>query len=285
MSNIDLTQVTSWARPLKAARRTQGLEDNHKEPSRSWVAKMLLAEHSPIRLKEYEWVWHSIKQWITVHLVRHFIGCEKFVHSQRQDRRELEVPRDELPQGSENDMMMCANAQALINISRKRLCSCASAETRAKWQEVKDAMWEQDPIMASRMVPECQYRGFCPEFFKDNCGYFMSKPYIRQRLDYCCKCDPQKWAKIADSDFWISDNGVIISEEQHENLKSDEYVFFKDSPTDYRMMGTVILTKIGERVTPVAHLMCRAFGAKWAHELKNSNPFDLSLQNVGDNES
>jgi len=67
MSNIDLTQVTSWARPLKAARRTQGLEDNHNEPSRSWVAKMLLAEHSPIRLKEYEWVWYSIKQWVTVH--------------------------------------------------------------------------------------------------------------------------------------------------------------------------------------------------------------------------
>lgn len=281
MSGLDLTQVTSWARPLKAARRTQGLEDNHKEPSRSWVAKMLLAEHSPIRLKEYEWVWHSIKQWITTHYVRHFLGCEKFVHSQRQDRRELEVPRDELPQGSENDMMMCANAQALINISRKRLCSCASAETRAKWQEVKDAMWKQDPIMASRMVPECQYRGFCPEFSKDNCGYFMSDAYIKERLDYCSKCLPQEWAKIKDSDYWISNNGVIITSEQHDELSGDDYVFFKDSPIKYRIMGTVVMTKIDDKsCMPVAHLICMAFGLKWAHELKNSNPFDLSIPNI-----
>lgn len=281
---MDITQVTKWSRALKAARRTQGKEDNGKEPSKSWVAKMLLAEHSPIRLVEYEWVWKSIKQWVTVHLVRHFLGCEKFVHSQRQDRRELEVPRDELPQGAENDMMMSANAQALINISRKRLCSCASPETRAKWQEVKDAMWEIDPIMASRMVPECQYRGFCPEFMKDNCGFYMSQAYILQRLDYCSKCQPQKWAKIGDSCFWISDNGVVINEEQHEKLTDDTYVFFKESPVKYRKSGSVIFVQIGSEYYPVAHIMCRSFGVKWAHELKNSNPFDLSLTNVCMNE-
>lgn len=65
-----------------------------------------------------------------MHFVRHHEGCEKFIHSQREDRRNLGIPRDELPQGSFNDMDMVANAQALINISRKRLCSCASPETR-----------------------------------------------------------------------------------------------------------------------------------------------------------
>lgn len=44
---------------------------------------MLLAEHSPIRLVEYEWTWGQIPQWVTVHFVRHHIGCEKFVHTQR----------------------------------------------------------------------------------------------------------------------------------------------------------------------------------------------------------
>lgn len=63
----ELIRVTNWSRALKAARRTQGKEDNNKTPSRSWVAKMLLAEHSPIRLVEFEWVWPSIKQWVTVH--------------------------------------------------------------------------------------------------------------------------------------------------------------------------------------------------------------------------
>ena len=52
-----------------------------------------------------------------MHFARHHEGCEKFVHTQRGDRRKLDVPRDELPQGSLNDMDMVANAQALINIS------------------------------------------------------------------------------------------------------------------------------------------------------------------------
>jgi thymidylate synthase ThyX len=63
-------------------------------------------------------------------LVRHHEGCEKFVHSQREDKRVLGVPRDELPQGTLNDMDMTCNAQAFMNISRKRLCSRASKETR-----------------------------------------------------------------------------------------------------------------------------------------------------------
>lgn len=81
-----LTQVTPWKRVLNAARRTIGKESLDREPSDSWKAKILLAEHSPIRLLEYEWTWKNIMQWVTTHLVRHHEGCEKFVHSQRGDR-------------------------------------------------------------------------------------------------------------------------------------------------------------------------------------------------------
>lgn len=283
---IDLTTVTTWSRALKAARRTQGKDDNHKSPSRTWVAKMLLAEHSPIRLVEYEWVWPSIKQWVTVHLVRHFLGVEKFVHSQRSDRRELDVPRDELPQGSENDMMMAANAQALINISRKRLCSCASPETRAKWQEVKDALWESDPVMASRMVPECQYRGFCPEFMKNNCGYFMSDAYVKQRLDYCSKCEDQQWAPISDGRYMLSSNGVILTAEQHSAkvLDSGEYVFFKDSPITYTYFQGDIYAIIDDSMTSLRPLIVASFLHKSPKHLyvKNRNIFDMSLDNISD---
>ena len=66
---------------------------------------MLLAEHSPIRLLEYDWSWGEIRQWVTAHLVRHHEGCEKFVHTQRGDRRKIledygVETRDELPQGA-----------------------------------------------------------------------------------------------------------------------------------------------------------------------------------------
>ena len=189
MSEISkLEQVTSWKRVLNAARRTIGKEPLDKEPSDSWKAKMLLAEHSPIRLLEYDWSWNTIKQWVTAHLVRHHEGCEKFVHSQRGDRRaileEYNVSsRDELPQGALNDMDMSANAQALINISRKRLCNCASKETREAWQQVKEAIKEVDPILADKMVPECLYRGFCTEFMSP-CGYSKTKKYQEDLHNY-----------------------------------------------------------------------------------------------------
>lgn len=176
MSKVSrMERVTLWKRALNAARRTIGKEPLDKEPSDSWKAKMLLAEHSPIRLVEFEWTWNGIKQWVTTHIVRHHEGCEKMVHSQRGDRRAIleeygVETRDQLPQGAVNDMDMTANAQALINISRKRLCSCASPETRAAWKQVQEAIREIDPIMAEKMVPECIYRGFCPEFI-NSCGY------------------------------------------------------------------------------------------------------------------
>lgn len=173
---VRLDQVTSWKRALNAARRTIGKAPLAKDPSKSWEAKMLLAEHSPIRLVEFDWTWKDIMQWVTTHLVRHHEGCEKFVHSQRGDRRVLPAPRNELPQGAPNDMDMTANAQAIINISRKRLCSCASKETREAWKQVVEAIREVDPVLADKCVPECLYRGFCPEFMNP-CGYSKTKKF------------------------------------------------------------------------------------------------------------
>ena len=180
---VRLDQVTSWKRALNAARRTIGKEPLAKEPSKSWEAKMLLAEHSPIRLVEFDWTWKDIMQWVTTHLVRHHEGCEKFVHSQREDRRVLPIPRNELPQGALNDMDMTANAQAIINISRKRLCSCASKETREAWKQVVEAIREVDPVLADKCVPECLYRGFCPEFMNP-CGYSKTKKFEEDLQKY-----------------------------------------------------------------------------------------------------
>lgn len=175
--------TANWIRVVNAARRTVGKEPINKEPSDKFKKKVLLAEHSPIRLLEYDWTWEDIKQWVTVHLVRHHEGCEKFVHSQREDRRELSIPRDQLPQGSLNDMDMTCNAQAFINISRKRLCSCASRETREAWKLVIERLKEEDPMLASVCVPECIYRGFCPEIDRC-CGYVNTEDYKKRLQEY-----------------------------------------------------------------------------------------------------
>jgi hypothetical protein len=178
-----MEQVTTWQRVLNAARRTIGRKPLEKEPTDSWKAKILLAEHSPIRLLEFDWTWEKIRQWVTAHLVRHHEGCEKFVHSQRGDRRELPCERDRLPQGARNDMDMTANAQALISISRKRCCMCASKETREAWNLVKEEIAKENPILAGKMVRECVYRGFCPEWMS-NCKYCYSPAYWLELKNY-----------------------------------------------------------------------------------------------------
>lgn len=195
----------NWRRVLNAARRTWGKKPLDKEPSDKFKKKILLAEHSPIRLLEYDFTIENLRQWITVHLVRHHEGCEKFVHSQRQDinpevevitKRLIEVLREEgllregwkerdyMFQGEGNDMDMTCNAQAFINISRKRLCmGCASPETRLAWNLVIDALREVDPILAEKCAPECIYRGFCPETDRC-CGYVNTDAYQERLKEY-----------------------------------------------------------------------------------------------------
>lgn len=180
--NIVAKMATTWARALRLARVTIGKADIGKEPSDEWKSRMLLSEHSPIRAVEYDIDIDGVRQWVTVHIARHHEGVEKFVHSQREDRRVLDCSRDELPQGTLNDMTLIANAQGLINISRKRLCNCASKETRECWEGVKDAVAIVDPIMASKMVRECLYRGFCPEL--KPCGFAETEKYFDLLKEY-----------------------------------------------------------------------------------------------------
>lgn len=196
---------SDWIRVVNAARRTWGKEPINHEPSDKFKRQILLAEHSPIRLLEYDFTIEDIRQWVTVHLVRHHEGCEKFVHTQRQDindeiekitsnvikvlseiglNRENWKERDYLFQGECNDMDMTCNAQAFINISRKRLCyGCPSPETRQAWEIVISALKEIDPILAEKCVPECIYRGFCPET-KRCCGYVNTEAYKKRLKEY-----------------------------------------------------------------------------------------------------
>ena len=198
---VTVTQDTSWNRALNAARKTWGKNKIEKEPSEEWKKMALMAEHSPIKLVEYTISFKDLRQWVGVHLLRHPFVLP-FIHTQRVDKRDLDEyvdkvmsilsddvkndpsfnKRDYLFQGQTNDQDFVVNAQTLINISRKRLCTCASKETRDAWKAVQDAIREFDPVMASFMVPSCVYRGFCPE--KDSCGYWKTKKFNKDVNDY-----------------------------------------------------------------------------------------------------
>ncbi len=157
----------TWRDVADAARTTIRRESGDKEPSSKWKKRILLAEHSPIRLLAFRWKWTNLKYWVSVHFVRHKIGIEHFVSTQRTDR--TGVDRDSAPQAALVDHECLVNAQTLMTISRKRLCAQASAETRAAWKLVLDEVQKSEPELYSCCVPECVYRGFCPEF--KSCGY------------------------------------------------------------------------------------------------------------------
>lgn len=163
----------SWRDVADAARTTIRMEEGDKEPSSAWKRRILLSEHSPIRQMIFKWKWVNLKYWVSVHFVRHKIGIEHFVSTQRTDR--TGVNRDENPQAAPVHHECFANAQALIFISRKRLCRQASTETTAAWRLVLDEVKKCEPELFSVCVPECVYRGFCPEF--KCCGYAETEAF------------------------------------------------------------------------------------------------------------
>lgn len=172
--------VDVWPKVKRSARTTISKDGEGAYPADSWKKRILLAEHSPIRRIRFSWKWKNIKSWVSVHFVRHWLGITHWVTTQRVDR--TGVNRDKSPQDTPVSHECEANAQALINISRRRLCSMASPETRKAWYQVKDEVAKKDPVLASVMVPECIYRGFCPEF--ESCGYANTEKYRKELERY-----------------------------------------------------------------------------------------------------
>lgn len=175
-----LSIIGTWESVKSAARSTIGKDGNGAEPSDEWKKQILLAEHSPIRKMQVKWKWGDLPFWVSVHFVRHKFGIEHWVSTQRTDRTGID--RTKKPQDAPVTHECEANAQALINISRKRLCNQAAKETRDAWQAVKSEIAKSDPVLASVMVRECVYRGFCPEF--KCCGYVDTPQYQSEVEEY-----------------------------------------------------------------------------------------------------
>ncbi len=169
----------NWQDVKNATMNTIGKSVGHY-PDSEWKLRLLKSEHSPIRKISFSWRWVDLPYWVSVHFVRHKIGIEHFVKTQRSDRTGKN--RNELPQGTYVSHECEANAQALITISRKRLCSSASPETRQAWLLVKEKVEAAEPELSRCMVRECVYRGFCPEMF--GCGFDKTEAFQKELAEY-----------------------------------------------------------------------------------------------------
>lgn len=138
-----------------------------KDVTLEWKKKLLASGHSPIRTLNFV-VRMEIPSWVSVHLVRHKIGVEHFVSTQRSDRTGED--RGAARQDTLVSHMMWFNADALIKMCHARLCKQASKETTEVMQRITDLVLESNPEFEDLLVPRCYYRGgLCTEFYP--CGY------------------------------------------------------------------------------------------------------------------
>ena len=154
---------------IKSACMTTISKEAGKEPTQEWKRKLLLCEHSPIRRGTISWKFDEIPYCISTHFVRHHEGVEKWVGTERADRTEIK-DRSQRSQMDMVPMEMEANIQAIINISRKRLCMSADPLTIKYWKAVLEAIKEYDEDIYWACVPECVRCGGCPEY--KSCGYY-----------------------------------------------------------------------------------------------------------------
>lgn len=175
-----------WQEVVNDCRTTVGKEELGKDPSVKFKREILISEHSPIRSMSVKWMWQNIPSWVATHFSRHKWEC--FIKTQRTDR--TGTNRNELRQDAPVIMSGEANSQHLIDMARKRLCYMASPETRAYMEDLKVAISEEEPELASVLVPNCVYRCGCPE--PNGCKWFdhmaakhlnLASTDIQQRYD------------------------------------------------------------------------------------------------------
>ena len=140
-----------------------------KMPTEEWKRKLLKSEHSPIRELQFG-IRMQIPSYISVHFVRHHVGVNPYVSTQRDDRTNDNIPRANKPQGAMVSHIMSLNAAALINMAHSRLCFQADKDTREVMKEICRKVIEVCPEFKDVLVPKCYYRGgICTEF--NPCGY------------------------------------------------------------------------------------------------------------------
>lgn len=209
--NVKVTKLTDLSLLQKVNSFTTGRN------SKMDLAKAYRLGHSPTRTQIFLVELHDVPAFVVGHLVRH-IHAIPFVQSKRTDRggedfrevcaelaKELETNcllsyeyqrneadksiadeirslSDRFDRYAPQSMALLLNAEEIINISRKRLCAKASAETREIWGEVIEKVSECDSDLAKHCVKPCVHCGFCRE--AKPCGFTNTDAYEKEREDY-----------------------------------------------------------------------------------------------------
>jgi hypothetical protein len=199
----DLHIDTLWVGVLNKARKTVGKAPITNAPSQKFKENILMSKHSPIRALIFEVHFDSIPSHITQQFSRHHIALdsnpnviftedinpvdfEHYVKTSRSDR--TGIPRNERKQDDPVSYQFTANAQGLMDASKKRLCLASDKDAIKNWKSVKDGISVICPELADRMQPSCVCYGFCPEDSDMvKCQFTTTEAYAETRRKYIKK--------------------------------------------------------------------------------------------------
>ena len=212
---VKITKLTDLSLLQKANSFTTGRD------SKMDLAKAYRLGHSPIRTQIFFLEMRDIPLFVASQLVRSHIGVQFFQLTKRTDiggkdfnqvcrdlafgirtefiGKENKPAKDisgeyckwadavdALPEHFDRyaptDLACIINAEATINMSHKRLCAKASAETRDLWKEVVRKLTICDPYLAPYCVKPCVHCGFCRE--AKPCGFLQTERFKTMRDDY-----------------------------------------------------------------------------------------------------
>ena len=167
-------EAQDWERCKDLALRTIGKRWTGSEVTEEWKRGMLKCKHSPIRTLMFT-IEMEIPYYVSNHFVRHKIGVEHYVQSQRNDRQSS-YDRNLAPQSAIVLHTMDINAEGLMNMSHRRLCCMADIVTRYVMTKICQEVLEVNPEFENELIPMCEFLHECPEM--KSCGRF--ERYYRQ---------------------------------------------------------------------------------------------------------
>ena len=203
---INVTKLTD----LNLLRRANEFTTGHQ--SKMSLEQAYYYGHSPIRTQIFWIEMKDIPLFVASQLVRQHVGVQFFQRSKRVDRggedfayvcneiasdvakywgnqgadmmlslqHEIYQLPNRFDRYAPTDLACIINAEALINMAHKRLCSKASKETRELVEALRDKIAEVDPALANLMVRPCIAHGrICRE---PNCCGFNATAICAQSI-------------------------------------------------------------------------------------------------------
>lgn len=86
-----------------------------------------------------------------------------------------------LPRATQTSFVIGLSPEALLRFCHKRLCVRAQEFAQELADKMRREIWELNPELAKRMVPQCVHYLWCPEG-KRSCGRYPTKDEVRRMV-------------------------------------------------------------------------------------------------------